>query len=350
MSEVAYAVAVREPEGLFLVVSIVRPVTGDVYVNWPRDGVPGWKPHTSYHASGQHHHKAFGKIGLKRQSTPPNADFNGEKNVVTMSVNPGDHRAVNVPCVESNCAEVFEVPSSQLTEHTLLSVDLVEVGGDPRLSAPQRCPGIEYRGARDQRGGFPMEEAAAGSEGERARHPRREQRRHRRQAVRAIAPRRRAAREGRARRANLKGKNRLPIRAHDLRGTFVTLSLANDRTEAWVQDRTGHTSSNMINLYRRTARTAAELGLGELLPLDEAIPELRSKCPTHGARGAADPPPEDSSEDVSCGTDSTCLAPVPQGSKTSSDGRIRTFVRGIKRPSCMHAGPSDRVYPVFSAT
>lgn len=129
MSEVAYAVAVREPEGLFLVVSIVRPVTGDVYVNWPRDGVPGWKPHTSYHASGQHHHKAFGKIGLKRTSTPPNADFSGEKNVVTMAVSPGDHRAVNVPCVESDYAEVFEVPSSQLTEHTLLSIDLVEVGG-----------------------------------------------------------------------------------------------------------------------------------------------------------------------------------------------------------------------------
>ncbi len=48
-------------------------------------------------------------------------------------------------------------------------------------------------------------------------------------------------------------------------------SLAAGKSEAWVSDRTGHRSSVMINAYRRAARTAAELGLGELLPLDVAI-------------------------------------------------------------------------------
>ena len=72
----------------------------------------------------------------------------------------------------------------------------------------------------------------------------------------------------------LKGENRRPIRAHDLRGTFVTLSLANGKTETWVADRTGHRSSQMINRYRRAARSAAELGLGALVSLDFAIPEL----------------------------------------------------------------------------
>ena len=38
----------------------------------------------------------------------------------------------------------------------------------------------------------------------------------------------------------------------------------------------------MINKYRRAARTASELGLGELAPLDEAIPELRSGGGTGG--------------------------------------------------------------------
>jgi hypothetical protein len=131
----------------------------------------------------------------------------------------------------------------------------------------------------------------------------------------------------------LEGKNRLMIRAHDLRGTFVTLSLANNRTEAWVQDRTGHTSSNMINLYRRTARTAAELGLGELLPLDEAIPELRRKGPTkstNGRSGAAKTPSGESPGDLSRETDPSCLASVSRGSKDGSDGWIRTTVRGIK--------------------
>jgi integrase len=67
---------------------------------------------------------------------------------------------------------------------------------------------------------------------------------------------------------------RQPIRLHDTRATFITVALANGKSEAWVQDRTGHRSSVMINRYRRAARTAAELGLGELRALDSAVPEV----------------------------------------------------------------------------
>ncbi len=69
-------------------------------------------------------------------------------------------------------------------------------------------------------------------------------------------------------------KKRRQIRVHDLRATFVTVSLATGKTEGWISDRTGHRSSIMINRYRRVARTMAELGTKPLLPLDEAIPEL----------------------------------------------------------------------------
>jgi integrase len=68
------------------------------------------------------------------------------------------------------------------------------------------------------------------------------------------------------------------LRAHDLRGTFVTLALAAGQTEAWVTDRTGHRSSEMIYRYKRACRTAAELGLGWFAPLDEAIPELAKRA------------------------------------------------------------------------
>lgn len=71
-----------------------------------------------------------------------------------------------------------------------------------------------------------------------------------------------------------KGENRGRFRVHDLRGTFVTLSLANGKSETRVADRTGHTSSIMINRYRRAARTAFDLNLGNLVPLDEALPDL----------------------------------------------------------------------------
>jgi hypothetical protein len=73
-----------------------------------------------------------------------------------------------------------------------------------------------------------------------------------------------------------------------LRGTFVTLSLANGKTETWVADRTGHRSSAMINRYRRAARSAMELGLGGLAPLYLVIPELAPIAPALPQDGPTD--------------------------------------------------------------
>jgi len=67
---------------------------------------------------------------------------------------------------------------------------------------------------------------------------------------------------------------RLPVRAHDMRATFITVALANGKSEGWIQDRTGHRSSIMINRYRRVARTVAESMLGDLAPMDGAMEEL----------------------------------------------------------------------------
>ena len=78
------------------------------------------------------------------------------------------------------------------------------------------------------------------------------------------------------------------MRAYDLRATFVTLSLANGKSEAWVSARTGHRSSDMINRYRRIAQSVAELSLGELRPLDEAIPELRAAADKSGDAATRD--------------------------------------------------------------
>jgi hypothetical protein len=67
---------------------------------------------------------------------------------------------------------------------------------------------------------------------------------------------------------------RQPVRVHDLRATFVTIALANGKTEAQIADRTGHRSSTMINRYRRAARSLAELDQGDLEPLHDTIPEI----------------------------------------------------------------------------
>ena len=66
-------------------------------------------------------------------------------------------------------------------------------------------------------------------------------------------------------------KVRRPIRVHDLRASFVSLALANGRSEAWISDRTGHRSSTMIHRYKRQARHAEELGLGWFAPLADAL-------------------------------------------------------------------------------
>lgn len=71
-----------------------------------------------------------------------------------------------------------------------------------------------------------------------------------------------------------RSKSRQPIRLHDLRATFVTVSLANGKTEQWVSDRTGHRSSQMISTYSRQAREWGELDLGTFEPLDELLPEV----------------------------------------------------------------------------
>jgi integrase len=76
-----------------------------------------------------------------------------------------------------------------------------------------------------------------------------------------------------------RSERRLPLRAHDLRASFVTLALATGRTEDWVVTRTGHRSSAMVAKYRREARTIEELKLGWFRPLHEVIPELSKLAP-----------------------------------------------------------------------
>lgn len=82
-------------------------------------------------------------------------------------------------------------------------------------------------------------------------------------------------------------ETRQPMRFHDLRATFVTVSLAAGRLESWVMDRTGHTTSAMVHRYRRVARSLAEMGKRELRPLVLAIPELAAAAQSGPETGPA---------------------------------------------------------------
>ncbi|HKO91472.1 MAG TPA: tyrosine-type recombinase/integrase, partial [Polyangiaceae bacterium] len=58
------------------------------------------------------------------------------------------------------------------------------------------------------------------------------------------------------------------IRAHDLRGTFVALALARGKSDQWIMDRTGHSQSQMLRVYDRDSRFAAQQELGWFEDLD----------------------------------------------------------------------------------
>lgn len=129
------AIAVRDGD-LFLLATVVRKAATDVYVNWPRDHVVGWKPHTSYHASGQHHQKGYGKILEASKKQRPDASFRGTVNVVFFGVATGEHAAVNVRCDPKDFTAVFEIPLGLVGSEkysTYVYVDLVEPGVNPLL-------------------------------------------------------------------------------------------------------------------------------------------------------------------------------------------------------------------------
>ncbi len=81
------------------------------------------------------------------------------------------------------------------------------------------------------------------------------------------------------------------LTVHDQRAMFITISLAEGKSEVFITDRTGHSSSDMVYRYKRAARAYAEANLGPLLPLHECIPELRALGPSIQVEvvGRADP-------------------------------------------------------------
>src|SRR4026208_2489367 len=108
------AIAVRDTK-LFLVATIVRSSYTDVYVNWPREHVRGWKPHASYHASGQHHQKSFGVKAIVKQREKPDTDFKGDANLARFGVSTDEYKIMNIVCEPNDFNEVFEIPDEILS-------------------------------------------------------------------------------------------------------------------------------------------------------------------------------------------------------------------------------------------
>jgi hypothetical protein len=129
-----YAIAVRSDLELFLFLDICRTPQGDVYVNVPRDHNPSWKPHSSYHASGQHHYKSFGHTALIRQRQKPDKNLQGTENITTIGIASDEFCAIDTHCNPANFQQVFEIPIAELRSEkycTMISIDIAEPGGQP---------------------------------------------------------------------------------------------------------------------------------------------------------------------------------------------------------------------------
>jgi hypothetical protein len=128
-----YAVAVGDGVELFLFLTIARSPPGDVYVNilhkQQGSGWERWKPHASYHKSGQHHQKSFGHKALVSHRQQPDASFQDAENVVTMAIPVDEPRRLNNRCQTTDFDEVFEIPLSELDQNTQISVDVTEPNG-----------------------------------------------------------------------------------------------------------------------------------------------------------------------------------------------------------------------------
>jgi hypothetical protein len=153
-----YAIAVRDTD-LLLVVTVVRDPKTDIYVNWPRDQVdPRWKPHASWHASGQYHNKSSGvKVGSVRQRQKPDPQFHGTENLVCTVVSIEGVRNDNVPCTPLDFEEVFEIPATALLPgigRMQLSIDLTEPTSLP-LVPNSTCPRFKTVSQRTFRDAHP---------------------------------------------------------------------------------------------------------------------------------------------------------------------------------------------------
>ena len=67
-------------------------------------------------------------------------------------------------------------------------------------------------------------------------------------------------------------KRRRRVRVHDVRGLFVTASLAQGKSDTWVRERTRHLTPGMLDVYRRNVPHFKQFG--PLPTMLEAVPEL----------------------------------------------------------------------------
>jgi hypothetical protein len=135
-----HAVVVARSSELLLLGKIERRGT-DVYVSIPHcskgtqldDGTLS-NPHVSYHASGQHHMKAYRQyVFTPDRRQRPDINFTGSEPIYDLGLGPGDWGRSPFVTDASAYADLFQVCASDLTDRDSYCVSL-------HLVAPEGAP------------------------------------------------------------------------------------------------------------------------------------------------------------------------------------------------------------------
>ncbi len=131
-----YAIAIKDNNDLFLMFSITRSDQGDYYVNF-NENYSGHKPHSSYHQSGQLHHKSHNKKVFPKRQSQPTANFSGSEVIITTSIKKGEGRAWNVQCEPKNYTNIMIIEDEILIPQFgyNFEVEIVEPGTNPWISS-----------------------------------------------------------------------------------------------------------------------------------------------------------------------------------------------------------------------
>jgi len=133
-----YGIVILHPDGTRrLFGRVTRADADDIYVNWEvveprrRPGVAPWKPHASYHASGQLHSKSHNRISIKKARPVPKSGPTGAEPIEATNAD----RALSgtLPCVAENFDDVLEIDSILISgsPSQAVTVDAVEPGQMP---------------------------------------------------------------------------------------------------------------------------------------------------------------------------------------------------------------------------
>jgi len=130
-----YAVAVREPTGLWLTLWVRRSRKGEFFVMVPR-GDRDWDPHTSYHLDGTLHMKSFDhKFGPPQKRQPLTGAFRGTEHLGIY----GGHgpKSIGAVCDPTAFSGIVEVGPGVLGPRDgWVTVDLVEPDCEPIIAVP----------------------------------------------------------------------------------------------------------------------------------------------------------------------------------------------------------------------